>query len=85
MAAVATQARWPDWTKDRGQFVPHASTWLNQGRWQDSEPKAGSGQGAETRSGGRGGAQASIYDDADEFEAMLIRSGLDHGPEDDDA
>lgn len=24
-----------DWTKDDGQFIPHPSTWLNQGRWDD--------------------------------------------------
>lgn len=23
------------WTKDQGQFIPHAATWLNQGRWAD--------------------------------------------------
>lgn len=23
------------WTKDDGKFIPHASTWLNQRRWED--------------------------------------------------
>ena len=23
------------WSKDNGQFIPHASTWLNQERWDD--------------------------------------------------
>lgn len=23
------------WTKENGQFIPHPSTWLNQGRWMD--------------------------------------------------
>lgn len=23
------------WTKDNGQFIPHPSTWLNEGRWAD--------------------------------------------------
>jgi hypothetical protein len=23
------------WTKENGQFIPHPSTWLNQGRWAD--------------------------------------------------
>lgn len=23
-----------DWTKERGQFIPHPSTWLNQRRWE---------------------------------------------------
>jgi len=26
----------PDWIKDRGAFIPHPATWLNQGRWEDS-------------------------------------------------
>lgn len=24
------------WTKNRGQFIPHPSTWLNQSRWEDT-------------------------------------------------
>ncbi|MBF0121557.1 MAG: hypothetical protein HQK79_22225 [Desulfobacterales bacterium] len=24
-----------DWKKEKGQFVPHPTTWLNQGRWED--------------------------------------------------
>jgi len=23
------------WTKENGQFIPHPSTWLNEGRWSD--------------------------------------------------
>lgn len=33
--AIAAQAKSEDWTKDQGQFIPHPTTWLNQGRWQD--------------------------------------------------
>jgi len=29
------QRRSDQWTKDGGQFVPHPTTWLNQGRWDD--------------------------------------------------
>jgi hypothetical protein len=25
-----------DWIKDRGAYIPHPSTWLNQRRWEDS-------------------------------------------------
>ena len=28
----------PDWLKDGGQYVPHASTYLNQERWKDEPP-----------------------------------------------
>jgi uncharacterized protein YdaU (DUF1376 family) len=27
--------RTPDWTKDRGQFIPHPATWLNAKGWED--------------------------------------------------
>jgi hypothetical protein len=33
--ALAWQVNQPKWTKDGGEFVPHAATWLNQSRWQD--------------------------------------------------
>ena len=35
LAAIAKQRASPDWQKDGGQFIPHPTTWLNQGRWQD--------------------------------------------------
>ncbi len=28
-----------DWTKDGGQFIPHAATWLNGKRWEDELPQ----------------------------------------------
>lgn len=37
LAAIATQKGSPQWTKDAGDYIPHPSTWLNQGRWQDEE------------------------------------------------
>lgn len=33
--AVEVQRQSRDWTKDGGQFIPHLSTWLNEGRWMD--------------------------------------------------
>lgn len=34
-----------DWTKDGGQFIPHAATWLNGKRWEDELPQpAGTAQ-----------------------------------------
>lgn len=35
--AIRRQARSPGWQKDGGQFIPHPSTWLNEGRWMDDE------------------------------------------------
>jgi len=45
LAAVERQARSPQWTKDDGEFIPHAKTWLFQRRWTDvvasaPEPKS---------------------------------------------
>jgi len=31
-------SRWSkseQWTKDNGQYIPHAATWLNGRRWED--------------------------------------------------
>lgn len=35
VAALAKHRQLPGWTKDNGQFIPHASTWLNGKRWED--------------------------------------------------
>jgi len=34
-AAVEQQVKCEQWLKDGGQFIPHPTTWLNQGRWDD--------------------------------------------------
>lgn len=35
LAAIEVQKRSDKWTKDGGQYIPHPTTWLNQGRWMD--------------------------------------------------
>ena len=35
VAAIAEQSQTDAWQKNGGQFIPHPSTWLNEGRWQD--------------------------------------------------
>lgn len=35
LEAVRTQKRSRDWLKDKGAYIPHPSTWLNQTRWED--------------------------------------------------
>lgn len=37
LRAIETQSLKDQWRKDGGQFIPHPSTWLNEGRWQDGE------------------------------------------------
>lgn len=35
MKAVEAAKRSAGWIKDKGEFIPHPTTWLNQKRWQD--------------------------------------------------
>lgn len=35
LESLERQKKTEQWQKDGGQFVPHASTWLNQRRWED--------------------------------------------------
>ncbi|MNJ61523.1 hypothetical protein D3C77_573160 [compost metagenome] len=42
--SLAIQVASREWTKDAGQFVPHAATWLNGKRSEDVIPSAGAGQ-----------------------------------------
>lgn len=35
LAALEKHKQQDQWVKDNGQFIPHASTWLNQERWED--------------------------------------------------
>jgi hypothetical protein len=48
--AIKVQKQSTDWTRDGGKYIPHPSTWLNQGRWMDELPVAGS-QGASKHAG----------------------------------
>lgn len=47
LAAIDTQKATEQWQRDNGQYIPHPSTWLNQGRFADEVQVAhGSGDGA---------------------------------------
>lgn len=37
--SLAWQIKCEQWTKDNGQFIPNPATYLNDGRWQDEQPK----------------------------------------------
>lgn len=41
VAAVKAQRQSEQWRKDGGQFIPHLSTWINEGRWQDESGPSG--------------------------------------------
>ncbi|ANY85965.1 helix-turn-helix domain-containing protein [Pseudomonas putida] len=47
IVALANHCASRDWTKDGGQYIPHASTWLNGERWHDVlQPATGAGHGS---------------------------------------
>jgi hypothetical protein len=35
LAAIDLQKQSESWQRDGGQYIPHPTTWLNQGRWED--------------------------------------------------
>ena len=41
LAELRRQAASAAWQKDRGEFVPHAATWLNGKRWEDADAPSG--------------------------------------------
>lgn len=40
LTAVQAQKGSEQWKREGGQFIPHPSTWLNEGRWQDGSSGA---------------------------------------------
>lgn len=40
VTALDWQCRQPRWLEDRGEYIPHAATWLNDRRWEDEQPSA---------------------------------------------
>jgi len=37
LETLETEKRSAQWKKENGQFIPHPSTWLDQGRWMDEK------------------------------------------------
>lgn len=44
VTAVERQKCSDQWTRDNGQYIPHPTTWLNQGRWDDVLPENDGGR-----------------------------------------
>lgn len=70
---AASLAAWTvstDWTKDGGQFIPHASTWLNGKRWEDELPQpAGASQPATRRQNNE-----PDFDDTEWARNLMVRT-----------
>jgi hypothetical protein len=39
LSKLAVQARSENWIKDGGKYIPYPATWINEGRWEDEDPK----------------------------------------------
>jgi hypothetical protein len=39
IAKIDEMKKAEDWTKDKGKYIPHPATWLNQKRWEDEGVK----------------------------------------------
>jgi hypothetical protein len=46
LAAIARQRQSKQWADDGGKYIPHPSTWLNEGRWMDEGLSVGASVGA---------------------------------------
>ena len=46
IAAIGKWKTTDQWNEAGGQYIPHPSTWLNQRRWEDELPKAGTVKGS---------------------------------------
>ena len=46
MAALEAHKQSRQWSTDDGKYIPHATTWLNQHRWEDELEPAGQAQAA---------------------------------------
>ncbi len=49
LKAIEDQKKSDQWRRDNGQYIPHPTTWLNQGRWDD-EPTDGGKLGTPPKS-----------------------------------
>lgn len=86
LAALKAQSSSPQWLKDDGQFIPHASTWLRGERWDDElEVNVGANVNGkawhETWSGiqARGrelGIKESEYGHPQDFRAAVLRASM---------
>lgn len=38
LSAFSWQTQSEEWKREGGRFIPHPSTWLTQGRWEDMKP-----------------------------------------------
>lgn len=59
MAALREEKKSHQWTKERGKYVPHATTWLNGERWKDERGQSPAAPEAATP--GRVAAPAGKY------------------------
>lgn len=81
LKAIEAQKKSIEWTKDGGEFIPHPSTWLNQGRWEDeltpidNAPKTAENRPQQPKTTTEANIpRFSNYDADDAFKAALKRT-----------
>lgn len=81
LAAVERQSRCQQWLKDGGQFIPRASTWLNESRWKDDPGNAEGTRERITRTGEqmRRRREGEVKLPADDIKAILERARKKEG------
>ena len=62
MNALEQHKKSAQWLKDDGQYVPNASTWLNNKRWEDEIPDGRTGSN-DSRPGGKAESRATYIGD----------------------
>jgi hypothetical protein len=84
LAALSWQTVGDQWTRDDGRFIPQATTYLNQRRWEGERPKNGNGGpggsgGAGTTRGGS--ARRPAVDISHHTDAAAIRGDFPERPD----
>ena len=77
--AIEAQKKSIEWTKDGGEFIPHPSTWLNQGRWEDeltpinNAPKAAENRSQQAKAHTEVNIPKYCTEDADDMFSQALR------------
>jgi hypothetical protein len=64
LRAIAHQSKSEQWLKDKGQFIPLASTWLHQKRWEDQGVQLEQGESESPEEWSRRTAEEYAKEDA---------------------
>ena len=78
LKSVEVQKKGFDWIKDGGQFIPHPTTWLNQGRWDDEGIQLFNGHPQRDRDTWPGDPRFSLTKPPPTHASPELRQAYDH-------